>query len=385
MASAVVLIAVLISCYANFCAASFGANLNCSLDIIEHDNTPAVSVHHLKPKDINVIAAMGDSITAGNGAGAWVLAEVFLEYRGLSWAIGGDDQLAKYITLPNIIKQFKSPEDKFVGYSTGIAPRFWESKSRLNVAHPRDHSSDLFDQAVMMVQRMKHPNQKVDFENDWKLINIFIGGNDLCDLVKDWDKYSPDNFIANYRKTLTYLRDNVPRALVSIGQMPDLRYMNQIQNFGFLCNQAHKKECPSFHKEHESDLPRVVEKMREFQTRLIDLLATEFHDCGDKFAVVLQRQTENLLYPKRNDSGKIDGDLTYMAPDCFHYSQKGHAAMARGLWNSLVTPVGKKPTSAQESDFVSNQILCPDPSCPFLATNQNSENCEPHKAARKTV
>ena len=35
-------------------------------------------------------------------------------------------------------------------------------------------------QAQLLVERMKS-EPGVDFENDWKLITLFIGGNDLCD------------------------------------------------------------------------------------------------------------------------------------------------------------------------------------------------------------
>ena len=35
-------------------------------------------------------------------------------------------------------------------------------------------------QAELLVERMKK-DSNVDFENDWKVITIFVGGNDLCD------------------------------------------------------------------------------------------------------------------------------------------------------------------------------------------------------------
>ena len=43
------------------------------------------TVHKLKPGDINVVAAFGDSITSGNGADADNLLEVILNARGHSW------------------------------------------------------------------------------------------------------------------------------------------------------------------------------------------------------------------------------------------------------------------------------------------------------------
>ena len=38
-------------------------------------------------------------------------------------------------------------------------------------------------QAIRMIERMQDEdltNGEIDFENDWKLVTMFIGGNDLC-------------------------------------------------------------------------------------------------------------------------------------------------------------------------------------------------------------
>ena len=43
---------------------------------------------------------------------------------------------------------------------------------------------DMYGQAEMLVKRMKGESN-IDYENDWKVITIFIGGNDLCAFCKD--------------------------------------------------------------------------------------------------------------------------------------------------------------------------------------------------------
>lgn len=46
------------------------------------------SVHKLRPGDIDVVGAMGDSLVAGNGAmEEWALGTM-IEYRGISWCAG---------------------------------------------------------------------------------------------------------------------------------------------------------------------------------------------------------------------------------------------------------------------------------------------------------
>ena len=62
------------------------------------------SVHRLRPGDIDVIAAMGDSLTAGAGLYATNLLEVFIENRGASAFIGGQGTWRTHLTLPNILK-----------------------------------------------------------------------------------------------------------------------------------------------------------------------------------------------------------------------------------------------------------------------------------------
>jgi hypothetical protein len=55
------------------------------------------------PGDIDVIAAMGDSLTAANGAKANTIIGVLLENRGVSWSIGGENSdITKLVTLPSI-------------------------------------------------------------------------------------------------------------------------------------------------------------------------------------------------------------------------------------------------------------------------------------------
>ena len=47
------------------------------------------------------------------------------------------------------------------------------------------HSRDMPFQARLLVEKMKSGKEGIDFQNDWKVITMFIGGNDLCDYCKD--------------------------------------------------------------------------------------------------------------------------------------------------------------------------------------------------------
>lgn len=72
------------------------------------------SVHRLRPGDIDVIGAIGDSLTAGNGALATNLNQLLIENKGVSWSIGGQATWRKFLTLPNILKEFNP---QLYGYS----------------------------------------------------------------------------------------------------------------------------------------------------------------------------------------------------------------------------------------------------------------------------
>lgn len=72
------------------------------------------SVHQLRPGDIDVVGAIGDSLTAGNGALATNILQVMIENKGVSWSIGGQATWRKFLTLPNMLKVFNP---RLYGYS----------------------------------------------------------------------------------------------------------------------------------------------------------------------------------------------------------------------------------------------------------------------------
>lgn len=45
------------------------------------------------------------------------------------------------------------------------------------------------EQAQRLVHKLK-TNKKYDFENDWKVLTIFIGGNDLCACCRKYKHYN---------------------------------------------------------------------------------------------------------------------------------------------------------------------------------------------------
>lgn len=71
---------------------------------------------NLSPEDIGIIAAMGDSLATGTGL--WPRTDI--EFRGASFASGGDATIDGLITIPNILREF---DDNLHGVSHGMGSR----------------------------------------------------------------------------------------------------------------------------------------------------------------------------------------------------------------------------------------------------------------------
>lgn len=92
-------------------------NFPCDTHVGKSVDVPT-SVHKLRPGDINVIAAIGDSLTAASGANSLSFADLLVENRGLAWSIGGQWNWRNATTLPNILKEF-NPNVSDFGFIIG--------------------------------------------------------------------------------------------------------------------------------------------------------------------------------------------------------------------------------------------------------------------------
>ncbi|KAJ7988820.1 hypothetical protein DPEC_G00313160 [Dallia pectoralis] len=68
--------------------------------------TVPTSVEFVKPADIKVIAALGDSLTTALAANGSSILSLPFEFRHVSWSIGGYGSYDDAITLANILKLF---------------------------------------------------------------------------------------------------------------------------------------------------------------------------------------------------------------------------------------------------------------------------------------
>ncbi|KIH53394.1 GDSL-like protein, partial [Ancylostoma duodenale] len=295
-------------------------------------------VHHLAPWHVSVIGAIGDSLTkfirtnkkntikAGRAAGAEYLTDLVLDYRGLSFAMGAEKNLTRQASLFNIFSHF-SPRLK--GRSSGTASSSNISVAGFNLAVSGAISEDLLEQAFALVKRIKsHP--EIDFDNDWKFVNVFIGSNDLCRICENTTRFSVEQFTANVRESLVYLRENLPRAYVNLIPPFHVEVLLETQADNPFCVELQRIFCPCLFKLTKEEYAVIK---RSFDSSLSEFLGAEYQT--QNFAVGI---SSGFNVDKLASLGNVL-NLAFVALDCFHFSQIAHDVVAKIIWRDLFLPI----------------------------------------------
>ncbi|KAI9496150.1 hypothetical protein BDB00DRAFT_738428, partial [Zychaea mexicana] len=193
-------------------------------------SSPPAGPHDLRPDDIKVIAAMGDSIMAGfalegndpDGSGILNISSI-TEYRGQSWGIGGDPGA---VTLGNFVNHYNaSLEGPSVGNHIATichgafcldAFRF-KNKDMLNAALSGAIAMNLEDELDYLIPRMKELPD-INYETDWKMITIQIGSNDQCAscLNPFMGEVTTEKFGGYLEAAVERIYNEIPRVLVNL-------------------------------------------------------------------------------------------------------------------------------------------------------------------------
>jgi phospholipase B1 len=271
--------------------------------------------------------------------------------------IGGDSTVASVMTVPNILKKY-NPSVTGFSVLTGTQT---SSNSNLNRAITAALADSLPAQANDLISKMK-ANTKINLKNDWKIVNLMIGSNDLCGYCNNPTKYSPQNYQNYVRQTLRIIRDGIPRVFVNLMYGPDTTKLYEL-NTG-LCSLLHSVECSCSTSNDAKVREQVARALVEYNKLLVALRdEPEFNNRTD-FTVVIQPFLQDTVVPL-DKTGKPD--LSYFAPDCFHFSGLSHDAAGVALWNNMVEPVQSKSTKWT----LGEAIKCP-PQGRYLYTNKNS-------------
>ncbi|CAO1401887.1 unnamed protein product [Diamesa hyperborea] len=321
------------------------------------------SVHKLRPGDIDIIGALGDSLTAGNGALAVDVLQFTLEFKGVSWSIGGQANFRKFLTLPNILKEYNP---KLYGYSLNTGFTF-QKTSMFNVAEFGAMSRDVPFESKVLIRRMQaDPN--VDFKNHWKLITLLIGANDFCsDMCY---RQIPEKIIELHEldllATFRNIRDNLPRTMLNVVLAPSLKVMVEFTGNPIECNLINLVECPClFGVKTIPNHQRYFELMEIWKHKVSEVAnRDEFHNLED-FTINVQPFLARVEFPTTQNNIT---DHRYLSSDCFHISQIGHSRISNALWNNMLEPVGQKALNWKK-EF--QELKCPTQQRPYLATKFN--------------
>uniref|UniRef100_A0A3Q3IN88 Uncharacterized protein n=1 Tax=Monopterus albus TaxID=43700 RepID=A0A3Q3IN88_MONAL len=278
---------------------------------------------YVKAADVKVIAALGDSLTTAIGAGGSTIISIPFEFRQLS--IGGYGTFENVITLAifklfNPSLMYPSPAMTMHGKPTTV------SETGFNFA-VTGHNTNVSDQIRHMIDSFKsYPG--LNFQEDWKVVTMLIGMNDICDYCKNKTLFSPDNFIHYMTEALDMMMNEIPRTIVNVVQILSMKPLREVQKPTLGCQlQRSFCSCLVRPEENSPDLQELAEINYEFQA----LLHSDRFFKQD-FAVVLQPYLEKAEPPRGHD-GKID--MSFFTADCFHFTVKGHEELAKGLWNNM--------------------------------------------------
>jgi len=263
---------------------------------------------------------MGDSITAAMSAKDTSIFSM-KEYRGLAFSIGGDSGVT---TMPNILKPY-SPQGYPIGLSTGIGERN-RAANGLNAAVSGAINQDMLSQAQWLVTQLK-ANKAIDYNNDWKLLTIWIGSNNLCDVCDNQNYNNADSFDTYVTQALEYLYANVPRVFVNLLVNLDITQLDDIS--GGACGFLHSIACACV----VNDRNAVYQANLAYQTRAYTIAQRFVARNNPSFTVVVQPFLEQTSIDNRNELS---------AADCFHPSALSHGVASVALWNNMISPASQK-------------------------------------------
>lgn len=295
------------------------------------------NVRNLRPGNIRIVMAMGDSITAAMSAKDTTILSM-KEYRGIAYSIGGDAGIS---TFPNLLKPFL-PAGFPIGASTGVGDRT-KTTTGFNAAVSGAINSDMLGQAQWLVTQLKAA-KNVNMTEDWKVLSVWIGSNNLCDVCSNQPNNNGANFQTQLTNALEYLYSNVPRLFVNLVANLNIAPLYNINNGA--CSFLHSVACGCVGTSNSASRALVSSTAEDYMSRAYTVAQTFNSRNKIDFAVVVQPFLTKTAITDRSQLS---------AADCFHPSASAHATAAVALWNNVISPAAKKQTAWNANDVP----ICP--------------------------
>ena len=89
--------------------------------------------------------------------------------------------------------------------------------AKLNAAISGAHVEDLPSQVDYIISELKSDRYKfqVDFNNDWKLITLFVGADNVCSSCRNTTTSQPDYMGTQLNNVLAQIEQQIPRVFVN--------------------------------------------------------------------------------------------------------------------------------------------------------------------------
>ena len=113
----------------------------------------------------------------------------------------------------------------------------------------------------------------MDFENDWKVVTLWIGANDLFNYCKN-DKYIPEKYIGGIREALDILHKEVPKVFVNLVQAADVTKLSPINQNSKYCRVVHSICCDCALTKGDTVKMKVSEAAQKYQKLIVELVSS---------------------------------------------------------------------------------------------------------------
>uniref|UniRef100_A0A6B2LBJ1 SGNH hydrolase-type esterase domain-containing protein n=1 Tax=Arcella intermedia TaxID=1963864 RepID=A0A6B2LBJ1_9EUKA len=278
-----------------------------------------------------------------------------VEYRGLVYSTGGDKYIGEFsydlaVTIPNFLKTY-NPD--LQGQSEGDSVPFTQGIN-LNAAIVEAKIADVPKQVTYLVNTLKTQyNTTVDFDEDWKLLTLFIGANNLCICCHNDSRGTPQYFETHLRDILQQIETNIPRTFVNLVALFNISGVwtagEQHEYCSILWDGITVGECGCL-LEYGNEERKSMDEHSVLYNEVMYKVAAEFASKNNaNFTVVVQPGLSGF------DIGYF-GEGYLSALDCFHPSLPANEAFTIALWNNMLTPPPNKKTTIDPSNV---KILCP--------------------------
>ncbi|GMT29328.1 hypothetical protein PFISCL1PPCAC_20625 [Pristionchus fissidentatus] len=321
---------------------TFGNKKTFSCPRVKTDLRTGRTVGDLSPEDISFIASMGDGVASGIGL---FDKKMDVEFRGASFASGGDANMDGLVTIPNILREF-APSLAGVSHGMGDAEL---NKHQLSVSSKGATTKDLPNQARDLLNRLSTYYGSEHPETDkWIMIIIAIGTEELC------HSCSTPNERA-IREALTVLQSSLNKALVVLLGPTHVSYQaRQMKNLLKYRCECSKEQPPGFMESLSAQWSKVFEDIQR-----------------DFDGIMGAKQSFGLLALPQLTVTSRSPDLLFHDGTPF-LNRRGHTYMSKWLWNRLMTGEKYNLSSAVLSQ---DSYFCPSVGCPYFRTTANMRKC----------